>query len=423
MTKTIDDEDSGSARAFFESTADLVTAKGVVLLLFLTGITVGSIAAGEALEGVLFGASLAALLLVAVVYEDVQNDTIDAVGVVAVVLSVAYTGLEYIGVEEGLWFPLASAFLLLTTAGIVAWRRAEDDAAPAEFVDELDIVGLHGGIMFVLYALLYVGAPPAFLTSPFVPALFLFFVVSLLGTTITYATRSSSVDVDADELHHRLVSVVRGLDEIEDVESREKLGQHVRSVAQALSGVQVPSRVEVSDGRVPVVLPTSGNPVYESRDVDNLLKKLKENGLTGYAVHEDGNVLLVKNGKPAVYYVAPKDKFGTSTNALPYGYFSEAKVYTSAYAFVDSVESVLPTGETEEAVERTGKDEEEDEESVFSETKENEDGESDDEKGEKTEKEVSHRNESDDDEQKTEPAFEDDVDINKKIDDAGDMFD
>ena len=157
VTKTIDDEDSGSARAFFESTADLVTAKGVVLLLFLTGITVGSIAAGEALEGVLFGASLAALLLVSVVYDDVENDTIDAVGVVAVVLSVAYTGLEYVGVEEGLWFPLASAFLLLTTAGIVAWRRAEDDAAPAEFVDELDIVGLHGGILFVLYALLYVG--------------------------------------------------------------------------------------------------------------------------------------------------------------------------------------------------------------------------------------------------------------------------
>jgi len=419
VTKTIsvDDEDSGSAREFFESTADLVTAKGVVLLLFLTGITVGSVVAGEALEGVLFGASLAALLLVAVVYEDVQNGTIDAVGVVAVVLSVAYTGLEYVGVEEGLWFPLASAFLLLTTAGIVAWRKAEDDAAPAEFIDELDIVGLHGGILFVLYAILYVGAPAAFLTSPFVPALFLFFVVSLLGTTVAYATRSSSMDVEADELHHRLVSVVRGLDEIEDVESREKLGQHVRSVAQALSGVQVPSRVEVSDGHVPVVLPTSGNPVYESNDVDDMLKKLEESDITGYAVHEDGNVLLVKNGKTAVYYVAPKDKFGTSTNALPYGYFSEAKVYTSAYAFVDSVESVLPTGETErKAVERT-----EEEDGVSSEPMNNEEKDNEEE-AEKTEKEVSY-NEPEQEEQKTEPAFEDDVDINKKIDDAGDMFD
>ncbi|MDZ7688464.1 MAG: hypothetical protein U5J64_07060 [Halobacteriales archaeon] len=405
QTVSIDGEESGSARVFFDSTADLVTAKGVVLLLFLTGITVASIATGEAVEGVLPGAFLAAVLVGAVVYEDVRNGTVDVVGVVAVVLAVVYTGLEYVSVSEGLWFPLGSAFLLLSTAGIVAWRKTDDDD-PAKFVDGLDIVGLHGGILFVLYALLYIGLPTELLTTQFLPAVFLFFVLSLLGTTVAYGTRSPSMDVDTDELHHRLVSVVRDLNDIEDNESHEKLGQHVRSVAQALSGVQVPSRVEVSDGRVPVVLPVSGEPVYESHDVDDLLKKLKEKGLTGYAVHEDGNVLLVKNGEPVVYYVAPKDEFGTSTNVLPYGYFSGASVYTSAYAFVDAVKAVLPTEETEEDAEEWT-DEEEAEDELTENTKEKE--------GDEDESEESG--------QKTEPAFEDDVDINKKLDDAGDMFD
>lgn len=478
MSQTISDmeETPGSARSLFDATADLVTAKGVVLLVFLAGITVASIAVGEAIEGVLPGAALAVLLVCAVAYEDVRNETIDVVGVVAVVLATVYTGLEYIGIRrQGLWFPLVAAFLLLATSAFVAWRAETEHAA--EFVEKLDVVGLHGGILFILYSLLYLAVSTTeastneLLFSPVIPAVVLFFALSLLGTTVAYAARSSTVDVASDELHHKLVSVVRGLAELDDTEERESLGQHVRSVAQALSGVQLPSSVGVSDGRVPVVLPVSGEPAFEAEDIDELLKATGESGLTGYAVSDGGSAILFKNGKTAVYYIAPKDHFGTNPDVLPYGYFGDSRVYASPYSFVDAVEDVLTKedtrGKPEETLEEqvgTSKDgqekadtglssgeepsvpdedeiaaeaeeiaEEKGIEEAFSETEEKEkavaaEGEKDRNEGEKDEVEKEKDEETeeakeDSSEEKPETTFEEETDISKKLDDTGDLFD
>ena len=457
---------SASVRSIFDSTAALVTVKGVFLLVFLTGIAVASVVTGESMEGVLPGAFLAVLLGGAVVYEDVRNDRVDAVGVVAIVLATVYTGLEYIGVAQGMWFPVAAAAVLLTTAGAVAWRNLEEDEQTASLVDNIDIVGLHGGILLILYSILLAGASIEFIRSPFLPVVLLFFVLSLLGTTVAYAARSPPVEVASDELHHKLVSVVRGLGDIEDDEDRENLGQHVRSVAGSLSGVGVPSRVETSDGRVPVVLPVSGEAAYETHDLDDLLSELRERGLTGYAVHEDGNVLLAKEGEVVAYYVSPKDEFGTNPNVLPYGYFGDARVFTDSYAFVDSVESVLPLGgkaqkssagdaaegaqdqggidpvlesggvempdEEEVEAEAEAIAEEKDAEDIFSEPLEGTEGEEagdgvdereaeeeterEEEKDERTEKEDASEEDSG-------SLFEDDTDINEKLDDAGDVFD
>lgn len=461
-----------SARSLFDSVATLVTVKGIVLLVFLTGIAVASVATGESMEGVIPGALLAAFLVIAVVYDDLRNDRLDAVGVVSVVLATVYTGLEYIGVTQGMWFPLVAAFFLLTTAGAVAWRGVEEDEETAAFVDNIDIVGLHGGVLLVVYSILFAGASLEFILSPFLPVVLLFFVLSLLGTTVAYAARSPPVEVASDELHHKLVSVVRGLGDIEDNEDRETLGQHVRSVAGSLSGIEVPSRVETSDGRVPVVLPVSDEAVYESHDVDDLLSELRERSLTGYAVHDDGNVLLAKEGEPVAYYVSPKDEFGTNSNVLPYGYFGDARVFTDSYAFVDSVESVLPLegdgksqkasaddtmegpedqGGIDSVLESGGVEvpdekeveaeaeaiaEEKDAEDIFSEPPEGTEGEeaSDgvDRIGdeEETEEETEREQETDEAEEKedasekeSDPLFEDETDISEKLDDAGDAFD
>ncbi len=406
----IDDGNNGSARAFFETTADLVTVKGIVLLLFLTGITAASIATGEAVEGVIPGAVLTALLVIAVVYEDVQNDVLDTVGVVAVVLGVAYTGLEYVEVAQGVWFPLVAAFLLLVTAGVGAWKKTEGTDDPAVFVENIDIVGLHGSILFILYAILSLGAPSEFLFSPVLPAALLFFALSLLGTTVAYAVRSFPAEAESNELHQKLVSVVRGLDEIETSEDRESLGSHVRSVAQALSGVRVPSRVEVSEGRVPVVLPDSGAEIYEARDVDDMVREIRERDLTGYAVSDDGNVLISKNGETVVYYIAPKDEFGTNPDVLPYGYFGESELYASTYGFVDAVESVLPNGRAHGETSGTK------EETVETEPKT-----ADETQGDRQTAENEGKKDVQD--EKTETPFEDDVDIGGKLSDADDVFD
>lgn len=318
------------------SVADLITVKGVVLILYLSVVTGVSVVAGEAVHGLLVGLGLVSVLAAAVVFERVHYERTDVVGVAITGLVLLYTALEYVGVLQNLWFPTASALVVLATSGYGAWRDNPSDSA--EFVENLDIVGLHGGVLLLLYSLLLAGAPLEFIYAPVFPAVLLFFALSLLVTTIAYATRSPSVA--SDELHHRLVSVVRGLEEIDDEEDREKLGRHVRAVAQALTGVSLPSRVTVDEGPVPVVLPASDPPVYEADGLEDLLSKLEESGITGYAV-DGGDVLLIKNGTPTRHYLAEENRFG-HPDALPEGRFKNASVYPAAYVFVDAVESVIP---------------------------------------------------------------------------------
>ena len=324
-----------SSRSFLGSIADLITVKGVVLILYLSVITGISVVAGRAAHGFVAGMGLTALLAAAVVFEYVRYDRLDHVGVASVVIAATYSGLEYADVLQNLWFPVSAALLLLVTSGYRAWRDDVDDAA--EFVEHLDIVGLHGGVLLLLYSLLLAGAPLEFIYAPVFPAVLLFFAVSLLVTTIAYATRSPSVA--SDELHHRLVSVVRGLEDV-DEKDRERLGEHVRAVAQALTGVAVPSRVAVEGGPVPVVLPAADPPVYEADGVEDLLRHVEETEATGYAV-DDGDVMLVKKGTPTRYYLAEEDRFGHS-EVLPDGRFENARLYPAAYVFVDAVESVVP---------------------------------------------------------------------------------
>lgn len=335
MKATKDSAPLYGSRSFLGSIADLITVKGVVLVLYLSVITGVSLVVGRAAHGFVAGAVLAFLLAGAVAFERARYGRLDYVGVASVTVAAAYAALEYVGTLQDLWFPVSASVLLLVTSGYQAWR--DDVSSAAEFVEHLDVVGLHGGVLLLLYSLLLAGAPLEFIYAPVFPAVLLFFAVSLLVTTIAYATRSPSVA--ADELHHRLVSVVRGLEQVDDEEDRNRLGEHVRAVAQALTGVPVPSRVVVEDGPVPVVLPAS-RPVYEADGVDDLLRRAEDTEATGYAV-DDGDVLLIKKGTPTRYYLSEEDRFG-HPDALPDGRFGSARLYTATYAFVDAVASVVP---------------------------------------------------------------------------------
>jgi len=317
--------------------------KGVVLLLALSFITGVSVVAGvRVVEGPLPGIILTALLLGAVGVESSKHDRKDYVGVVAVVAAAAYTTLEFAGILQYVWFPVTTAVALIGASALTSVKREPETAA--EFVENLDIVGLHGGILLLVYSLLLWGGQLSFIYAPVFPAVLLVFVLALLVTTIAYATRTTELGMQPDELHHRLVSVVESLRGIEG-EDRERLGEHVRAVADALTGFPIPTEVEISEGPIPVVLPDTNPVAYNTKNVYALRGRLDSARFTGYAVDEQGNVLLSKNGSPAKYYVASEDRYVADADELPAGAFSNARVYTAAYAFVDSVVSVTPTPE------------------------------------------------------------------------------
>jgi len=261
-----------------------------------------------------------------------------------------------VGVLQYLWFPVASAVLLLAAAGYRSWT--EGVSTPAEFVEHLDIVGLYGGILLLVYSLILWGGQLTFIYSRLFPAILLMFVVSLLVTTLAYATRSTGLGMPSEELHRRLVSVVRGLDDIEDDEDRERLGSHVLAVAQALTGFRIPSRVTVSEGPVPVVLPDTEPMETQPRDVWSLLGRLKGRRFTGYVVDENGNVILFRDGSLRKFYLADEGEYVTDKERLgDVDGFGEVLVYTAPYGFIDSVDSITPGGRTseewaEEAVDR-----------------------------------------------------------------------
>lgn len=348
MRQTTGDGAVAGTRRFLGSMADIVTVKGLILLFFLSVITGVSVVSGTVVEGFYPGLALTFLLAGSVLIEKIYYDRFDSVGVVAVGLAAAYTALEFVGVLQDLWFPVASALLLLSTAAYDSWSQGFADGA--QFVENLDVVGLHGGILFLLYGILLLGAPLEFIYAPVFPAVLLFFALSLLLTTVAYAARSPPVT--SEQLHQRLVSIVDELSEfeeaLEEVPSPDKgevkrfrqMARHVHAVARALQGIHVPSRVSVDGKPLPVVLPSSGHPVYDADSYDALTDFVRGSRLTGYAV-ADGDVLLIKNGEPTLYYLSDKGRFGHA-DALSGDRFEEASVYSAAYAFVDSVESVLP---------------------------------------------------------------------------------
>lgn len=324
---------------FFE-TAGL---KAVVLVGFLFAVTVTSAVYGvRAVEGLYAGAALAAVLAVALVFERLLlRDRTDVVGFVVLAVVIGYTAVEYTGQRQNLWFPAAAAGLLAVTMAVEAYRWL-DDPDVLEFFNEIDIVGLYGVILLIVYSLLLVGGQLDFIYSPYFPAVLFVFVATVLVSSVSYLTGGQEMP-GRGELHERLISVVRGLDDI-GYEDRQPLVDHVRAVANAINGVQVPTRVGDDEGSVPVVLPVDRPQEKVYPRLESTVEHLNHRRFTGYLVTEAGDVVLFKNGRPCKYYLREDDVFGSpdTVGDLPGIELGEAYAFHAPYSLVDSVEAVTP---------------------------------------------------------------------------------
>lgn len=333
-------EGSNPVVATFLETAGL---KAVVLVGFLFTVTVMSAMYGvRAVEGLYAGAALAAVLAVALVFERlVLRSRTDVVGFVVLAVVVGYTAVEYTGRRQDLWFPAAAAGLLAVTMAVEAWRWL-DDPDVVEFFNEIDIVGLYGVILLIVYSLLLVGGQLDFIYSPYFPAVLFVFVATVLVSSISYLSGGQEMP-GRGELHERLISVVRGLDDI-GYEDRQPLVDHVRAVANAINGVQIPTRVGDDEGSVPVVLPVDRPQEKVYPRLESTVEHLNHRRFTGYLVTEASDVVLFKNGRPCKYYLREDDVFGSpdTVEDLPEIELGEAYAFHAPYSLVDSVEAVTP---------------------------------------------------------------------------------
>lgn len=363
---------NGERHSFFDSVVDTTGMKGVVLVSYLVLVTLVSAAVGtRALEGVIPGVALLAALAGALYIEKQQyGGKIDSVGLLVIGIVAVYTVMEAAGVRQNAWFPLASASALF---GMVAWsavRQHHSDVV--DFMGNVDLVGLYGSVLLVIYSILLLGGQLSFIYTPYFPGFALVFVASVLMTSVAYVSKSAGPEATRPgELHHRLISVVRSLDEIENEGEREELAQQVRAVAGVLNGVTMPSRVEDSQGHVPIVLPVSNFVMaFGSAGYDNLLDRVREDGVTGYVTDSDENVVLLRNGSPVKYYVRGRNELGSDVDDVkrldPEAFESGVRVFEATYTLVDAIESVTPVGAImgeevyrEEAREPTAEDQEE----------------------------------------------------------------
>lgn len=341
---------NGERHSFLDSVVDTTGMKGVVLVSYLVLVTLVSAAVGtRALEGVVPGAVLLAALLAALYVEKQQyGGKIDSVGLLVIGIVAVYTVMEAAGVRQHAWFPLASAAALF---GMVAWtavQRQHSDVV--DFMGNVDLVGLYGSVLLVIYSILLLGGQLDFIYTPYFPGFALVFVGSVLMTSVAYVSKSGLPEATRPgELHHRLISVVRSLDGIENEGEREELAQQVRAVAGVLNGVTMPSRVEDSQGHVPIVLPVSNFVMaFGSAGFDNLLDRVREDGVTGYVTDSDENVVLLRNGVPVKYYVRGRNELGTDVSEVkrldPEAFESGVRVFEATYTLVDAIESVTPVG-------------------------------------------------------------------------------
>ena len=246
MSLAVDKETDQGPSTLSGTVMETAGTKGVILVLYLVAITAGAATAGMGVvEGVLPGALLVALLAAGILVEvSVLERSIDHVGVLMMGIGLAYAVTEYLGVAQGLWFPAAASGVLLASVVVDAVRHgAADGFDVVETLGSIDIVGLYTGILLAVYALLYSGDQLAFLQTPYFPAFALAFAVSILLTSTAYISRAAAKAEDPGKLHRRLVSVIGSLDDVEDDEEKREIAQHVRAVAGALNGVEIPCKV------------------------------------------------------------------------------------------------------------------------------------------------------------------------------------
>ncbi|MDY6780017.1 MAG: hypothetical protein SV760_05640, partial [Halobacteria archaeon] len=193
----------GGGETFLDIVIDTTGTKGIILVSYLVLVTlVSSVWGTRSLEGVLPGAVLVIALSAGLAFEknSLDRDT-DVLGVTIVGIAIVYTFLEALGIRQGLLFPLVSAGVLLGTVAYDSSRKRSTDLI--EFLGSVDLVGLYGSILLVVYSLLYVGGQLSFIYSPYFPGFILAFVATVLSTSVGYMSRASksSTQISPGELH------------------------------------------------------------------------------------------------------------------------------------------------------------------------------------------------------------------------------
>jgi hypothetical protein len=351
MSLAVDQETDQGPSTLSGTVMETAGTKGVILVLYLVAVTAGAATAGmSVVEGVLPGALLVALLAVGILVEvSVLERSVDHVGVLMMGIGLAYAVTEYLGVAQGLWFPAGASGVLLASVVVDAVRHGTEDGFDVvDTLGSIDIVGLYTGILLAVYALLYSGDQLAFLQTPYFPAFALAFAVSILLTSTAYISRAAAKAEDPGKLHRRLVSVIGSLDDVEDDEEKREIAQHVRAVAGALNGVEIPCNVEDEEGRVPLVLPVSHKQIaFRSADLAGAMEELQriEDGrLDGFLIDGDRNVGFVRSGDLVKFYLRRTERYGDDRENLASSDAFEADVrgYRADRALIDAVIEVTP---------------------------------------------------------------------------------
>lgn len=328
--------------------------KGIVLVLYLVAVTAaGSMYGVSFVEGVLPGGLLVALLALGLLTEvSLLRRPIDHIGVLVMVIALAYTAIEYLAVYEGVlvkqgvWFPMAAAAVLLGAVTVDAVRnRSGPGFDVVDMMGNVDIVGLYGGMLLIVYGLLVQGGQIDFLYTPYFPAFALAFAVSILLTSAAYISRAAAEADDGGQLHRRLVSVIGSLTDVEDDEEKREIAQHVRAVAGALNGIEIPSEVEDDEGRVPLVLPVSHNQIaFRSSSLDDALDRAAEAEMVGFVADVDQNVIFVAGGEPVRFYHQATERYDDEIGRLreTAAFKDDVRGYMAGSALVDDVLDVTP---------------------------------------------------------------------------------
>jgi len=378
-------------RTYLRRLLQVIGAKGVVVLIALPAAVVLS---GDVVHPVLAGGVLTGGLVYALLVDsdsseaDIHPETdvkmrrdkplvekVDGVGLAFVALSLGYIGLAAtgIGVDWRAAVVGASVVVGAVVFDYVVTTSDDDDLS-------VDVVGFAVAEVLILYALVTGTGWDGFAESTTFGAIaFLIYV----GTVVAFAghaavTREVVVSRTDDDIHGTLFGILENARDIEDETTRKGMASEVRSAAESLDGVELPSVVEDDEGVVPVVISTrQPDGRLFATDPEEVLETARDEDLTGYVVY-GGDVLLFRNGGLSKFYV--DGEYGYDARDLD-GDILEATFYSVDHGALNALDGVTPSEERgATVVEKQVVKDDEDEEDAETET-ETEEGAEEDEIG------------------------------------------
>lgn len=346
-------ENSGSGTGFVRKLVRVMGWKGPLLLLVLLGAT----ALRSALPGFtrwgIASYAVAAVVLGGLLWTrtaPLMGGRTDVVGLsIAGVAAVAGL-MRATGLPEPWWSYGALGSVVLAATVLDYWLPGERsltdgwqkrDLRVPEIL-KVDLTGMVVVESLLIYGILLGAGWEGFATSPYLGGILFYFGASVFAIAAGYSALSrESARRDRDyELHEFLLETLIDLQGVDDDTLQRDLAGNLRTVADRLDGAALPSIVNDGDGPVPLVLPTR-EPVklYRGRSVGGLVAALAAEDLTGYAVTDDGDVYLARNGELVKCYAD-----GTWSQELDDRNASaeRALLYATSHGLLNLVDTVTP---------------------------------------------------------------------------------